>query len=135
MLEELLRADRLSQVIDHTTAPAFLLGAVAGFLAIMLNRAENLARLVDDGKLQHKQDLLLIKRRVQLLQWAVFFSLCAAIAATMLVIAAFSFAFLNRPHVYGVGSLFLVSFTLLTVALGLFAREVWLAIKDRERIG
>jgi hypothetical protein len=26
MLEELLRADRLSQVIDHTTALAFLLG-------------------------------------------------------------------------------------------------------------
>ena len=135
MLEELLRADRLSQVIDHTTAPAFLLGAVAGFLAIMLNRVENLVRLVDNGKPHHKHDLLLIKRRVRLLQWAVFFSLCAAIAATVLVIAAFSFAFLNRPHVYGVGTLFLVSFTLLTVALGLFAQEIWLAIKDKERIG
>src|SRR5512135_1073100 len=135
MLEELLRADRLSQVIDHTTAPAFLLGAVAGFLAIMLNRVENLARLADNGKPHHKYDPLLIKRRVRLLQWAVFFSLCAAIAATVLVIAAFSFAFLNRPHVYGVGTLFLVSFTLLTVALGLFAQEIWLAIKDKERIG
>jgi hypothetical protein len=44
MLEERLRADRLSQVINHTTAPAFLLGAVAGFLAIMLARVENLTR-------------------------------------------------------------------------------------------
>jgi hypothetical protein len=134
MLEEILRADRLSQVIDHTTAPAFLLGAVAGFLAIMLNRAENLARLLDNGKTRHKQDLLLIKR-VRLLQWAVFFCLCAAISATVLVIAAFLFAFLNRPHVYGVGLFFLVSFTLLTVALGLFAQEIWLAIKSKDRSG
>lgn len=135
MLEELLRADRLSQVIDHTTAPAFLLGAVAGFLAIMLARVENLTQRIDDGKVHTVHSLAQVKRRIRLLHWAVFFAICAALAATVLVIAAFGFAFLNRPHVYGAGSLFLVSFTLLTVALGLFAQEIRLAIKDNERIG
>ena len=69
------------------------------------------------------------KRRIRLIHWAVIFAICAAIAAAVLVIAAFGFEFLNRPHVYGAGSLFLVSFTLLTVALGLFAQEIRLAIK------
>jgi hypothetical protein len=131
MLEELLRADRLSQVIEHTTAPAFLLGAVAGFLAIMLARVENLTRRIDDGKVHTVHGLA----HIWLLHWAVFFAICAAIAAAVLVIAAFLFAFLNRPHVYGVGTLFLVSFTLLTFALGLFAQEIRLAIKDNDRIG
>lgn len=135
MLEELLRADRLSQVIDHTTAPAFLLGAVAGFLAIMLARVENLMRRIDNGKVHTVHGLAQVKRRIRLLHWAVFFAICAAIAAAVLVIAAFGFAFLNRPHVYGVGTLFLVSFTLLTFALGLFAQEIRLAIKNNDRIG
>jgi Protein of unknown function (DUF2721) len=135
MLEELLRADRLSQVIDHTTAPAFLLGAVAGFLAIMLARVENLTRRIDDGKVHAVHDLAQVKRRIRLLNWAVFFAICAAIAAAVLVIAAFAFAFLNLPHVYGVGTLFTVSFTLLTVALLLFAQEIRLAIKGNDRIG
>ena len=73
MLEELLRADRLSQVIDHTTAPAFLLGAVAGFLAIMLARVDNLTRRIDDGKVHTVHGLAQVKRRIRLLHWAVFF--------------------------------------------------------------
>ncbi len=129
MLEELLRADRLSKVIEHTAAPAFLLGAVAGFLAIMLNRVENLIR--DDPK----HELPNTRRRVRLLQWAVLFALCAAIAGALLVMAAFMFGFLNRSHVYGMASLFLLSFALLTIALGLFAREIWLGIKETDRSG
>jgi hypothetical protein len=124
MLEEFLMADRLSDVISHTTPPAFLLGAIAGLLAIMLNRVENLQK--DDPK----HEIPYTKQRVRLLQWAVFYSLCAAIAATLLVIGAFIFGFLNRQHVYGMGSLFLISFALLTFALGLFAREVWLGLKE-----
>jgi hypothetical protein len=133
VLEELLRADRLSQVIDHTTAPAFLLGAVAGFLAIMLARVENLTQRIDDGKVHTVHGPAKVKRRIRLLHWAVLFAICAAIAAAVLVIAAFGFAFLSRPHVYGAGTLFLVSFTLLTVSLGLIAQEIRLAIKDEER--
>jgi hypothetical protein len=30
--------DQLSQVISHATAPAFLLGAVAGFVSILITR-------------------------------------------------------------------------------------------------
>jgi hypothetical protein len=127
MLEELVRADRLSDVISHTTPPAFLLGAIAGLLAIMLNRVENLQR--DDPK----HEIPYTKQRVRLLQWAVFCSLSAAIAASLLVIGAFIFGFLNRQHVYGVGGLFLISFGLLTFSLGLFAREIWLSLKESAR--
>jgi hypothetical protein len=112
-----------------------LLGAVAGFLAIMLARVENLTRQIDDGKIHTVHGLAQVKRRIRLLHWAVFFAICGAISSTVLVIAAFGFAFLNRPHVYGAGTLFLVSFTLLTIALGIFAQEIRLAIKGNDRIG
>jgi hypothetical protein len=59
----------------------------------MLARVENLTRRIDDGKLHTVHGLAQTKWRIRLLHWAVFFAICAAIAATALVIAAFGFAF------------------------------------------
>jgi ABC-type Fe3+ transport system permease subunit len=134
MLEELLRADRLAEVIEHTTAPAFLLGAMAAFVAIMLARVENLMRRMTEGKHHSAHDLLQTRRRVRLLQWAIFFSLCAAIVTILLVVVAFVFGFLNLAHEYGMGTLFFVSFGLFIISLALFAEEIRLALKDNDRI-
>ena len=133
MLEELLRADRLAEVIEHTTAPAFLLGAMAAFVAIMLARVENLMRRMNEGEHHSAHDLLQTRRRVRLLHWAIFFALCAAIV-TILLVVAFVFGFLNLAHEYGMGTLFFVSFALFLISLALFAQEIRLALKDNDRI-
>jgi hypothetical protein len=44
MLVEAPDFDHLSSAISHATAPAFMLGAVAGFLSILISRME---RIVD----------------------------------------------------------------------------------------
>jgi Protein of unknown function (DUF2721) len=134
MLEELLRADRLAEVIEHTTAPAFVLGAMAAFVAVMLARVENLMRGMNEGKHHSAHDLLQMRRRVRLLHWAIFFALCAAIVTILLVVVAFVFGFLNLAHEYGMGTLFFLSFGLFIISLALFAQEIRLALKDNDRI-
>jgi len=138
MLDELLRPDRLSQVIEHAMAPVFLLGGVAGFIAIMLGRADNLTRRAQELKDQDpavysEREAADLGRRAQLLKHAVFYALCSGIAATLLVSVSFVFAFLNLTHVYGSGGFFLVALALLGVALILFAREIRLSLRDYGR--
>jgi hypothetical protein len=74
-------------------------------------------------------------RRVFLLHRAAFFGLCAAISAAVLVIMFFIIGFLNVTHVYGMELFFLLTFGLLTIALGLFAQEIRTAMKDYDRAG
>ena len=46
--------DQLSAAISHATAPAFMLGAVAGFLSILIARME---RIVDRNRSLRAGDL------------------------------------------------------------------------------
>lgn len=131
MLDDLLTIDRLSQVIEHAIAPAFLLGAVAGFVAIIMTRIENLSRRMEDAS---KERAAGMARRLFLLHRAAFFGLCASISAAVLVIISFVLGFLNVTHVYGMGILFLLTFGLLTIALGLFAQEIRSALRDYDRV-
>jgi hypothetical protein len=131
MLDDFLAIDRLSQVIEHAIAPAFLLGAVAGFVAIIMTRIENLSRRMESASTERIAGMT---RRVFLLHRAAFFGLCAAIAAAALVIISFVLGFLNITHVYGMGLLFLLTFGLLTIALGLFAQEIRTALRDYDRV-
>jgi hypothetical protein len=104
MLDDLLTIDRLSQVIEHAIAPAFLLGAVAGFVAIIMTRIENLSRRMEGTS---KEKAAGMARRLFLLHRAAFFGLCASIFAAVFVIISFVLGFLNVTHVYGMGILFL----------------------------
>ena len=49
MLPDAPDIDHLTQVISHATAPAFLLGAVAGFLSILVTRLERTDRPASRG--------------------------------------------------------------------------------------
>ena len=108
---------QLSQVIAQVTAPAFLLGAVAAFISVLISRmnriidrSQALNAIGDDNpsKAQLKSDIPRLKRRAGLLNKSILFATISAIITSILVIVAFVTASLNVPHEYGVG-LFLSS--------------------------
>ncbi len=142
MLQSSITIDRLSDVITHSTAPSFLLGAVAAFVALMLSRMDAvIGRLrqlnaIDDADKSHsrlKLDMPRLERRVRLLHRAIFVGLMSAIAGTVLVISSFLFAFMNVTHVFAASLLFLLSLVLLGISLALFSREIMIALSEYER--
>jgi hypothetical protein len=142
MLDELVSIERLAKVLEHSLAPMFLLGSVAGLLTVLLARTEHLLGRMrqlkasgSDHQAYPEHDLARLKMRVQLLHRAAFYSLCSAVVTSILVIVAFISGFLNLRHEYGSAGLFAVSIGLLVFSLGLFAKEIRTALRDYDQFG
>jgi hypothetical protein len=130
---------QLSQVISQAAAPAFLLGALAAFIAVLISR---LNRIIDrtvvlNGIPDHdtvrsrlKVDLPRLMRRAAMLNRAIFWAVVASIAVTLLVIVAFVTAFFQLQHERGVAIFFLISLGAFTISLVDFAREVRIALSE-----
>jgi magnesium-transporting ATPase (P-type) len=132
---------QLSQVIAQVTAPAFLLGAVAAFISVLIarmnriiDRSQALNAISDDNpdKAQLKADVPRLKRRVALLNRSILFAIISAMVTSILVIVAFVAAYLNFPHEYGVGLLFILALGFFTAALVNLARETLIALHDYD---
>jgi Protein of unknown function (DUF2721) len=135
---------QLSQIILHATAPAFLLGAVAGFVSILIARMNGIIDRVrslnmiadDDAPRAHlKADIPRLKRRTQLVNRAIYLAVGSGISTTLLVILAFASAFVGLRHEQIVGVLFVVALALLGGALFTFAREVRIGLNDFDHYG
>jgi hypothetical protein len=142
MLLGLPNTDQLSQLISQATAPAFLLGAVAGFISILITRMTAILDRIrslneigehDDARTQLKSDIPRLKRRASLLNRAIFLALASGISATFLLILGFVCALLGFRHEYGAALLFLVSVGLLGASLFRFARGIGLSEIDHYR--
>jgi hypothetical protein len=132
---------QLSQVISHATAPAFLLGAVAGFVSILIarmnaiidrSRSLNLIADQDTPRTHLKSDIPRLKHRARLVNDAIYLAVGSGICTTVLVVLAFASAFVGIRHELGVGVLFVVALGLLGAALFTFAREVRIALNDLD---
>jgi hypothetical protein len=128
---------QLATVISQATAPAFLLGALAAFIAILISR---LNRIIDRGvsseaNVNDLKDKLRLKARAELISRAIMWAVASSIATALLLIVAFGIAFFNLPHEYGVGLLFVVALGAFTLSLINLAREVRLAVMDFEHFG
>jgi hypothetical protein len=129
----------LSQVINHAIAPAFILGAVAGFISVLVTR---LNRIIDRCRFiashegtepnveRHYPDMLELNRRAALINHALFWAVASALVTILLMILAFVDAFFELPHERGVALLFTVALILFGVSLVSFAREIRIAIRD-----
>src|SRR5262249_293336 len=131
--------EHLSQVIAHAMAPAFLLGAVAAFVALLMGRMNgvidrmrtiNAIRDDDVPRASLKSDLPRLQRRAKLVNQAIYFAVGSAISTTLLLITAFGAAFLGLRHELGAGVLFLISLALMCAALVTLAREVRIALSE-----
>jgi hypothetical protein len=134
---------QLSEVISHATAPAFMLGAVAGFVSILIARMNGIIERVrslnmiadeDPSRSHLKSDIPRLKRRAQLMNDAIYLAVASAICTTVLVILAFLSAFVGIRHEFLVGVLFVIALGLLGAALFTFAREVRIALNELDHL-
>jgi hypothetical protein len=128
-------------VIGQVTAPSFILGAVAGFVSLLISRMNRvidqiqaLNAVPDDGgaKTGLKKDLPRLKRRAGLLNRAIMFSGASAILTCLLVIVAFISAYFQVRHEYGVAVLFVVALGFFTAALTNLVREARISVHEYE---
>jgi len=133
--------DQVSQVITHATAPAFLLGAVAGFISILLtrmtvlvDRIRTLHEIADDDpfRARLKSDIPRLKRAASLLNNAIYLALGGGICTTLLLAVGFTTAFLGYRHEPGNGVLFIIAVALLGASLFRFAQEVRIGLSELD---
>ena len=131
--------NQLSSVIAQATAPAFLLGALSGFIAILIGR---LNRIIDRPlaglpaeSASAGREIKLLKRRAVLINVAIVWAVASSICTALLLILAFLIAFFNFPHEYGVGLLFAGALGMFAMSLINLGREVNLAVMDFDHFG
>ena len=121
---------QLSQVMSQATAPAFVLGAVAAFVAVLLSRMANVIDRIrslneiasdDAARAQLKLDIPRLRRRAKLLNSATYFALVSGICTSLLLVVGFVSAFFRLRHEYGAGILFALAIGLLGGSLFRFA--------------
>jgi hypothetical protein len=130
---------QLSHVIVQAAAPAFLLGALAAFIAVLISRLNRVVdRTIilngisddDTARRRLKADLPRLMRRAVMLNRAIFWAVIGSISVTLLVVIAFASALLQIQHERGVAILFMVALGAFTVSLVDFAREVRIALSE-----
>ena len=136
--------NQLAQVISHAMGPAFLLSAVASFVAILIgrmngimDRIRNLNMIADDDgpRARLKSDIPRLKRRARLLNTAIYLAVASALSTTLLVILAFASAFVGVRHEPVAGVLFMVALGLLGCALFTLGREVRIGLNEFDHYG
>jgi hypothetical protein len=144
MLPDTPSVSQLSHVISQAAAPAFLLGAMAAFIAILISRLNRIVdRTIilnaisdeDTVKFRLKTDLPRLMRRAAMMNRAIFWAVISSITITVLVIVAFASAFFEIQHERGVAILFIVALAAFTASLVDFAREVRIALSEFDHYG
>ena len=144
MIPEMPSVSQLSQVISQAAAPAFLLGALAAFIALLnsrLNRiidrtiALNAIEDNDVARSRLKVDIPRLLRRAAMINRAIFWAVIGSITIPLMVIVAFVSAFFHIQHERGVALLFMISLSAFVVSLVDFAREVRIALSEFDHYG
>jgi hypothetical protein len=144
MLPDTPTVSQLSHVISQAAAPAFLLGALAAFIALLIARQNRIIdRTIylngipdgDEARSRLKADLPRLIRRAAMINRAIFWSVMGSISISVLIVVAFVSAFLQVQHERGVAILFIVSVAAFTISLVDFAREVRMALSEFDHHG
>ncbi len=144
MLPDTPSVSQLFQVISQAAAPAFLLGALAAFIAVLISR---LNRIIDrsiylnqisdqdQARCRLKADLPRPARRATMINRAIFWSIMGSISISVVIVVGFVSAFLHIQHERGVAILFIVAVVAFIVSLVDFAREVRIALSEFDHYG
>jgi hypothetical protein len=130
----------ISRVIQLAVAPVFLLTAIATLVTTLNNR---LGRIVDRRRVILERlaadvpnaetaatdtELATLSRRARLVYLSIFSAVLGALLICLVVASAFMAALLTYDLSRLVAGLFVLSMLSLVVSLGLFLREVFLAV-------
>jgi uncharacterized protein DUF2721 len=142
MLSEIsFNVEQLSTIISHAVAPAFLLGAVAALVSILItrmtaitDRIRDLNQIADDdtARIWLRVDIARLKRREKLLNQALQLAVASGICITFLLFVGFVFAFLGYRHEPGAGALFIVALCLLGGSLFRFLQDVRSSLSEHD---
>lgn len=133
--------DRLTEIFSNAIAPAFFLGAVAGFVSLMMSRLAAVNESIKATRIHSDQTgaavgssmaLAALTRRARLLSDGIILSLGGGMCATLLLAILFASQFFGLHHAYGAAVLFIAATLLLGVALFRFAQEAWHARRELE---
>ena len=129
----------IPHVIQLAVAPVFLLTAVCTLLMVLTNR---LGRSVDRRRVltSHlldaeahlaelaRDELGQVERRIRLIYGAIALAVLAAIFVCLLIAMAFIDALLAADLARAVAAIFVLAMLALIVSLGIFLREIFLAV-------
>jgi hypothetical protein len=141
MLEIVPDTGQLSQWMAQAAAPAFVLGAVAGFVSILqgqltgvVNRIRTLNDIPDDdtARAQLKCDLPHLRQRIRLLRSAVLLALASGFCTSLLLLVGFVSSFFRFQHIYGAALLFVLAVGLLGGSLFRFGQEVMTGLSEAD---
>jgi uncharacterized protein DUF2721 len=133
----------IARIIQLAVAPVFLLTAIGTILSALNNRlgrivdrrrvledrlrtsaAEDAARAKEDVK-----ELNLLAQRIRLIYHAIMLAVLCALLVCLLVAGAFLGVFITTDVAKVVGTLFILAMFALIGSLGMFLREIFLAVK------
>ncbi|MCX7157282.1 MAG: DUF2721 domain-containing protein [Rhodocyclales bacterium] len=131
----------ISHVIQLAVAPVFLLTAIATLINALNTR---LGRIVDRRRVVQerlhtrepdeadaaKLEIRLLVRRSRLVYYAIFGAVLSALLVCLVVAGAFLGALLGVDLARSVAALFIAAMVAMIAALGLFLREVFLAVRS-----
>jgi hypothetical protein len=132
----------ISHVIALSTAPAFLLGGIVAFVALLMARMNGLVermRAIDDlddadqRRARHKSDLPLLRRRVRLIHHSISLSVLSAGTTAFLVLIAFVGALLDLQLETLIAILFVFGLFVFMMALCLFVLEAFIALNEIDK--
>ena len=136
--------NQLSEIISQAVAPAFLLGAMAGLMSVLVgrfnrivDRCKNLTAIHDDDPTRGrvKADVAHLMRRARLINRAIECAVVSGIFTACLVLVAFAAAFLGTNHAYGAAVLFMLALASFTLSLIYLWLEVRMALRDLDYSG
>ena len=130
----------ISRVIQLAVAPVFLLTAISTLISalnVRLGRIVDRRRLLldrlrapDDQTDDMQRELRLLSRRARLIYFAIFAAVLAALLVCLVVAGAFVGALITVDLAKAVAVFFILAMFALIGGLGLFLREVFLAVTD-----
>lgn len=129
----------IARVIQLAVAPVFLLTAIATMINALNTR---LGRIVDRRRVIQERlhtragedadatqlEIRMLKRRSRLVYYAIFGAVLSALLVCLVVAGAFLGALLGVDLARSVAALFIAAMLAMIGALGLFLREVYLAV-------
>ncbi|WP_448146287.1 DUF2721 domain-containing protein [Labrys miyagiensis] len=127
----------------QATAPAFMLGATGSFIGILVGRLNVIidrSRSIhgikdkDEDRSPLKSDKPRLRKRAQLLQRALAFSVASAICTTLLIMWGFAVAVMGYDHEMGAALFFIASLLLFCASLLTLAREVRIGLVDLDHL-
>ncbi|MEZ5530501.1 MAG: DUF2721 domain-containing protein [Porticoccaceae bacterium] len=141
ILNPIITATDLAQIIQLSVAPVFLLAGIAGFLNVMSGR---LGRIVDrarvlglrelrlsdpEQKIICQMELRILWRRAKITNWSIGLCTAAALLVCTLIVSLFVGGFWKLHIGTLIIGFFVLAMVLLIVALTLFLKEVQLATR------